>query len=396
MKKILFVLKDMNVGGVEKSLISLLNEMDFDEYKVTVLLLKNYGGFLDAIPNGVEVKVLEKYEKIESWVNNPPLLEIRKLLSKKCFIMAFKLFAGYIWYKLFSNMMLYYKMAFSEINSMEEEYDIAIAFTSIISYLTYFVKYKVKAPIKVGWIHFDVNKLNMDKKTTFSLHKDLDKIYVVSKESYENFVAMFPKLKEKCEVKYNIISKKYIDQMSKEKIMDSAFNSNYDGIRIITLGRLSKEKGQDIVPEVALRLKEYGVDFKWYLIGDGNLRQELEREINIKGLKENVILLGTKTNPYPYLAKSDIYVQTSVHEGFCISLAEARALYLPIISTEFAGAAEQIKNQITGSVVKREVSVLYKEILKLVNIPKIRNEYIANMKIENMKCQIEEKGEKEE
>lgn len=224
----------------------------------------------------------------------------------------------------------------------------------------------------------------------------MDKIYVVSKESYENFVAMFPKLKEKCEVKYNIISKKYIDQMSKEKIMDSAFNSNYDGIRIITLGRLSKEKGQDIVPEVALRLKEYGVDFKWYLIGDGNLRQELEREINIKGLKENVILLGTKTNPYPYLAKSDIYVQTSVHEGFCISLAEARALYLPIISTEFAGAAEQIKNQITGSVVKREVSVLYKEILKLVNIPKIRNEYIANMKIENMKCQIEEKGEKEE
>lgn len=385
MKKVLFVLKDMNVGGVEKSLISLLNEMDLKKYKVTVLLLKNQGGFLDAIPKEVEVKVLEKYEMTESWVNNPPLLEIKKLLSMKHFDMAFKLFVGYIWYKLSRNMTLYYKMAFSEINSMEEEYDIAIAFTSIISYLTYFVKYKVKAPIKVGWIHFDVNKLNMDKKTTFSLHKDLDKIYVVSMESYENFVGMFPKLKEKCEVKYNIISKKYIDQMSKEKIMDSAFNSNYDGIRIITLGRLSKEKGQDIVPEVALRLKEYGVDFKWYLIGDGNLRQELEREIDIKGLKENVILLGTKTNPYPYLAKSDIYVQTSVHEGFCISLAEARFLYLPIVSTEFSGAREQIRNRVTGSIVKRDVKEIHKEVLELILNEERRVQYRYNLRKESMR-----------
>lgn len=388
MKKVLFVLKDMNVGGVEKSLISLLNEMDFKEYKVTVLLLKNQGGFLNAIPKEVEVKVLEKYEMTESWVNNPPLLEIKKLLSMKHFDMAFKLFAGYIWYKLSRNMTLYYKMAFSEINSMEEEYDIAIAFTSIISYLTYFVKYKVKAPIKVGWIHFDVNKFNIDKKTTFSLHKDLDRIFVVSNEACENFIKIFPELKEKCEVKYNIVSRRYIDQMSQEKIIDAVFDCNYDGIKIITLGRLSKEKGQDIIPKVALMLKNQGVSFKWYLIGDGNLRAELEAEISKKGLGENVILLGTKTNPYPYLRQANLYVQTSVHEGFCISLAEARALYLPIISTEFVGAAEQIKNQITGSIVKREAGVLYKEILKLINNHQIRNEYIANMKAENIKYQI--------
>lgn len=379
MKKVLFVLKDMNVGGVEKSLISLLNEMDLKKYKVTVLLLKNQGGFLDVIPNEVEVKVLEKYEMIESWLNSPPLVEIKKLLSIKKIDMAFKLFVGYIWYKLSGNMTFYYKMAFTEIDSMEEEYDVAVAFTSIISYLTYFVKYKVKASIKIGWIHFDVNKLNMDKKTTFNLHKDLNKIYVVSKESYENFVAMFPKLKEKCEVKYNIISQKYIKQMSKEKITDLAFDCNYDGVKIITLGRLSKEKGQDIIPEVALQLKKQGIDFKWYLIGDGNLRQELEREIDAKDLKENVILLGTKTNPYPYLAGVDIYVQTSVYEGFCISLAEARALYLPIISTEFAGAKEQIINGETGSIVKRNTDEICDELITLIYDKEKREKYSLNL-----------------
>lgn len=379
MKKVLFALKDMNVGGVEKALLSLLNEMDKQEYKITVLLLQNRGGFLNEIPEDIEVKVLDSYQDIEGIVNNPPLYEIKKICKKKEISRALQLLLGYIWYKASGNMSFYYRMAFSNIQSLKEKYDIAVSFTSIISYLTYFVKYKVKAPIKIGWIHFDVNKLNMDKKTIFSLHKDLDKIYVVSKESYENFVAMFPKLKEKCEVKYNIISQKYIKQMSKEKITDLAFDCNYDGVKIITLGRLSKEKGQDIIPEVALQLKKQGIDFKWYLIGDGNLRQELEREIDAKDLKENVILLGTKTNPYPYLAGVDIYVQTSVYEGFCISLAEARALYLPIISTEFAGAKEQIINGETGSIVKRNTDEICDELITLIYDKEKREKYSLNL-----------------
>lgn len=387
MKTVLFVLKDMNVGGVEKSLISLLNEMDYQKYKVTVLLLKNNGGFLESIPDNVEVKTLEKYEVIESWLNNLPLVEIKELIFTRRFIQAIKLLVGYIWYKLFGNMSLYYKMAFSEIAPMQGEYDVAVSFTSIISFLTYFVKYKVKASKKVGWIHFDVNKLSMDKKTTYSLHKDLTKIYVVSKESYEHFIAMFPKLRDKCEVKYNIVSKKYINQMSEDRITDSTFDCAYNGIKIITLGRLSREKGQDIIPEIAFRLKEYGIDFKWYLIGEGNLRKELETEIEKKRLDENVILLGTKTNPYPYLAKADIYVQTSVHEGFCISLAEAIALCLPIVSTEFAGAKEQIINGETGSIVNRNVEEIYKELLELILSEDRSERYRYNLRKENLKRQ---------
>lgn len=384
MKKILFALKDMNVGGVEKALLSLLNEMDRQEYKITVLLLKNSGGFLNDIPTDVEVKILDQYQEIEAVVNNPPLLEIKRLCKKRKIAAALKLFIGYVWYKLSGSMILYYKMAFSKVPPLTEEYDVAVSFTSIISYLTYFIKYKVKAPIKIGWIHFDVNKLSLDKKTMFNLHKDMQKIYIVSKESYENFVEMFPKLKNKCEVKYNIISKKYISQMSKEEITDAFFDCKYNGVKIITLGRLSKEKGQDIIPEVALRLKQSGIDFKWYLIGEGNLRNELEKEINEKNLVENVILLGVKTNPYPYLAKSDIYVQTSRYEGFCISLAEAKVMGLPILTTEFSGAKEQICNQKTGSIVKRSVEELYNELLKLI-LNKTKKKYYAHsMKLEEI------------
>lgn len=382
MKKILFALKDMNVGGVEKALLSLLNEMDRQEYKITVLLLKNSGGFLKDIPADVEVKILDQYQEIESVVNNPPLLEIKKLCREKKIIAALKLFIGYVWYKVSGSMILYYRTAFSKVPQLIEEYDVAVSFTSIISYLTYFVRYKVKAPIKIGWIHFDVNKLNVDKKTIFNLHKDMKKIYIVSKESYENFVAMFPKLKDKCEVKYNIVSKKYISQMAKEEIGDAAFDCKDNEVKIITLGRLSKEKGQDIIPEVALRLKQAGINFKWYLIGEGNLRSELEKDICEKGLVENVILLGVKTNPYPYLAKSDIYVQTSVYEANSIALEEAKVLNLPIVATDFSGVSEQICNQKTGSIVKRKATDIYEELCMLIENPEKRKFYTSNLKNE--------------
>ena len=374
----------MNVGGVEKALLSLLNDMDRQEYKITVLLLKNSGGFLKDIPTDVEVKILDQYEEIETVVNNPPLLEIKRLCRERKVATALKLFIGYVWYKVGGSMLFYYRMAFSKVPQLTEEYDVAISFTSIISYLTYFVKYKVKSPIKVGWIHFDVKKLNMDKKTVFNLHKDMQKIYIVSKESYENFITVFPELKDKCEVKYNIVSKKYISQMAKEEITDASFDCKYNGVKIITLGRLSKEKGQDIIPKVALRLKQAGIDFKWYLIGEGNLRNELEKDINEKNLVENVILLGMKTNPYPYLAKSDIYVQTSIHEGFCISLAEAKVMDLPILTTEFAGAKEQICDQKTGSIVKRNVEELYNELLKFILNETKKKYYAYYMNLEEI------------
>lgn len=376
MKKVLFALKDMNIGGVEKSLLSLLNEIDSKEYDVTVLLLRRYGGFLEQIPSWVNIIYLDEYSNVESLVNNPPLSEIKQILHKGKYIKGISLLIGYILYKITNDISFYYDKVFKDIPKLNEKYDIAISYTSIIEYLTYYINNKINADKKIGWIHFDVNKLNINVKSMYSLHKNFDKIYIVSQESFDHFVLKFPNLKDKCELKYNVISKNYIMKLADEQIDEM----NYDGMKIVTLGRLSKEKGQDMIPQIARQLVDQTIKFKWYLIGQGNLEKELRNSIEQLNLQNYIILLGSKINPYPYLKKADIYVQTSRYEGYCISLAEARMFNLPIVTTDFTGAKEQIKNGVTGSIVQCKIEELSNEIISIVTNKEIREMYRENLK----------------
>lgn len=363
MKKLLFVVKSMNIGGVEKSLISLLNTMSKTEYDVDVLLLENSGGFLQQIPSWVNVKVFDEYLSIKDAVNLPPLKVIREKFVSGKKIESIKLAFAYLFSKEFKNGKFYYWQVFRNIKKIEKNYDVAIAYSSIICYLSWIVCYLVNAKEKIGWIHFDISKLNYDKKLLLDLHKEMDKIYVVSQEALEKFCTAFPQLKQKCEVKYNVVDSKTILEMANENV-ECLKNNNE--IVIMTLGRLEKEKGQDIIPEVAEALKKKSISFKWYLIGDGGLRTSIEEEIKTRKLFDCVFLLGTKSNPYPYLKQADIYVQTSVHEGFCITLAEAKVFDNAIISTDFTGASEQLKNRNNAYVVKRNEKELITTILDAI------------------------------
>lgn len=358
-KRVLFACKNMNIGGVEKSLLSLLNTLSPSEYDVDLLLLEDYGGFMEQIPSWVNVRFLNGYAAIRDEVNLPPAKVILHHLKKIHICRAFSLGIGYVLSKITGNTSHYFRAVFRKIPMLEDNYDVAISYTSIISYLTWYIVHHVKATYKVGWVHFDVSKLNYDSQFLELLHAPLDRIYIVSPQAYSSFVTAFPALKHKCEIKYNVIDAQMILELAKEPA-DYINSAGYS--TIVTLGRLSPEKGQDIIPEIALRLKEHGVRFRWYLIGDGNLRGKLERDIQANHLEDEIILLGTKINPYPYLKQADLYVQTSIHEGFCITLAEAKAFDLPIVSTDCAGAHEQLDGRENCCVVERDVDALYQAI----------------------------------
>lgn len=381
MKKLLFVLKDMNIGGVEKAFLSLLSEIDQNEFDVTLLLLKRNGGFIKMVPSWVNITILEGYQEIDSLLNNPPLSEIKKVFNNREYIYGIELLIGYIYYKLVGDNSLFYHYVFKNVPNLEEKYDIAISYTSIILYITYFVKNKVHADTKIGWIHFDVNKIKVNKKTLYNIHKKFNKIYIVSRDTYNNFIKMFPKLKEKCEIKYNTISKDNIIKLSNKEVSDM----DYTGLKILTLGRLSKEKGQDMIPSIAFKLKENGILFKWYLIGDGALNKQLYKDISSRGLDNEVIILGSRDNPYPYLRAADIYVQTSRYEGYCTTTAEAKCLNKVVLTTNVAGMKEQFINQETGSIVEASIDELYKELVELINNKKKRCLYQKNLFKENSK-----------
>lgn len=360
MKKVLFAVKNMNVGGVEKSLLSLLNTLDRTEYEVDLLLLEKYGGFLDAIPDWVNVIVCKDYASIKDEVNLPPVQVIKAYLQNGRIGRAAKLLAAYARTKVSKDYSFYYKAVFSTVGKLPKHYDVAVSYTSIISYLTWFVNFHVDADEYIGWIHFDVSQIEPDRKMLLYLHEKMKKIFVVSQSALDAFTAMFPELKEKSELRYNVVDKKRILAFAEEPVE----SIRQPGVKtIVTLGRLTSEKGQDIVPAVAEKLKQAGLPFRWYLIGDGGLRKRIEEKTKELGIENEVVLLGTKTNPYPYLKQADLYVQTSVHEGFCITLAEAKVFDLPIVSTDCAGAHEQLDGQKSCAVVQRSTTELTNAIL---------------------------------
>ncbi len=119
--------------------------------------------------------------------------------------------------------------------------------------------------------------------------------------------------------------------------------------------------------------------FKWYLVGDGLSRNMYEEMIDKYGLGKECVLVGATPNPYPYIYKSDIYVQTSRHEGYCLTLAEARCLNKPIVSTSFIGAYEQITNDRDGYITDCNIEDLYKKIKHLIDNKDVREKFIFNL-----------------
>ena len=374
-KKVLFMVINMNIGGTEKALLNMINEMPKDQYDITILMLEEYGGFLNYIPDWVNIKCFKDYKNVKGIINNPPLQTIKEAFIFKQVLYAFQLLVLNLYSKFTNERSVLYKYLLRNHPIDQNEYDVAIAYAGPMDFISYFVMEKVKAKKKIQWIHFDVNKIGFNKKFATKLYQRFDKVYVVSNEAKRKVVEKLPMLKERTECFNNIISSKNIINMSEQ---DGGFEDNFNGIRILTVARLSEEKGQDITIPILAKLIKEGINVKWFCIGEGKKRKSYMDLIKKYGVEEHYILLGSKINPYVYMKECDIYVQSSRHEGYCITLAEARCLKKPIISTKFTGVEEHIQNGKTGIVVSNK-DELYKAIKLLINNEDLRNKLSKNL-----------------
>jgi glycosyltransferase involved in cell wall biosynthesis len=376
MKKVLFMLTSMNIGGVEKSLLSLLSILPKDQYDVTILLLEKKGGFSDQLPNWVKVEEANWFIEIKPIVMQPPQRTIFNFYKKKQYIKVISFLYVYFKSKYFGNRFSYYKQVLKSVPQHKETYDIAIAYQGPTDLIDFYISQKVTAKKKWSWVHFDVSKHFINHKLYTELYKSLDKVMVVSEEAKKQLINMLPSVKEKVSVFPNIVSLELIRKMAKERV---ELDPNFSGVKIVTVGRLSQEKGQDLAIQVLARLKKEGYNVKWYCIGDGNARHEYERFIAKYQLQNDFILLGSTSNPYPYIDQADLYVQTSRHEGYCLTLAEAKCLAKLIISTDFTGAKEQLINGFNGWVVNCQVEALYKKIKEMLDYPDKGEKLKANL-----------------
>lgn len=376
MKKLLFMCINMNIGGTEKALLTMLNEIDDSKYDITLLMLEEYGGFLNEIPSFVKVKYVDEYKSIKPFVNEPPKILIKRLIKNKAYLTGLSTLLNYSISKITKNISYYYKYILKNIKGIDEEYDLAVAYAGPMDFITYFVLNKIKAKKKVQWIHFDINKIGFNRKFAKRNYKKFDKIFVVSEEGKEKLINLIPALNNKVEAFFNIISCNLIENMSKN---EKSFDDLFDGVRILTVGRLSKEKGQELTINVLARLKNEGYKVRWYCIGDGPEKYNYRNRIKRLDIENDYILLGSKLNPYPFMKDCDIYVQPSKHEGYCITLGEARCFDNPIVTTNFTGANEQIKNEVTGLVCDISEQGIYQAIKRLLDNKELYKDIRSNL-----------------
>ena len=350
-KKIFFLLYSMNVGGVEKSLINLLSVLPREKYDIHVGLVHQEGGLMPSLPS--DVKIHHITELAERWheLKEPPLSTIKNYIQIGFYMKALYAFVVYFACKLQRSYLWWTEYLLKDTKGIYESFDVAVAYAGPSTDIDYYICNKVKALRKVGWVHFDISIFNIDKKAIEKYYKQYDCINVVSETGLNIFNHTFPVFQNKTKVFHNVVSSVQIKEQAK---IGETFSDGYKGKRLLTVGRISSEKGQRVAIQALKLLVDKGYDLHWYFVGEGNDLQNCKDDIKKLGLTTYISFLGTKTNPYTFMRDCDVYVQPSRHEGFCITLAEALCFDSPIVATNFTGAKEQLKNRQNGIVVGME------------------------------------------
>lgn len=362
MEKVLFMLSNMNVGGTEKALLNMLAFMPKEEYDVTVLLLEKKGGFLKYLPTWVKVEELTEFSEMKPLIMEAPKNIIKKFLKEKKVMKAIKIGIYHCEFKISGDRSSYYRFV-QKSCVWKDKYDVAVAYAGPMDFISIFILDKIQADKKIQWIHFDVSKFYPNHKCAQNNYFKFDKIIPVSTKAADELVKIIPEIKEKVEVIPNLISGEICYKNAQEF---EAYPQKAEKI-ILTVGRLTAEKGQEMIPDIVRILIDKGYqNFKWYIVGDGNERKNIEKKIVEQNIEKYIEMIGITENPYPYYKGADIYVQTSLHEGFCITLAEAKLFHLPIVTTDVAGAYEQILSKKDGYIVKRDVNKMADKIMELL------------------------------
>lgn len=385
-KKLLFVIDSLDCAGAEKSLVTLLSLLDYKKFSVDLMLFAHGGVLENLVPKQVNI-----LKPLEYTLFSQSNLKLAFLNSLKNF--DFKMFFARTKYsynirkrKLTNpqKARAFWQCISSVIEENPKTYDIAISYAQGVP--TFYVADKVKAKRKFAWVNasYHLNEAERNYQTKF--YKQYEKIVAVSDSTKDILLETFPIYKDKLNVIYDINNPDFISKMA---ITGITYEDNFDGLRILTIGRLSNLKGYDIALEACKKLKEQGLHFRWYVLGKGPQKKEIEQFITDNNLKEHFILLGVKTNPYPYIKDSHIYVQTSKSEGFGLAIAEARMLNIPVVTTKFDSVYNQMVNEKNGLVVDMDFDSVVDGILRLITDNELRTK-IINYQRSERKGNVEE------
>lgn len=380
--RIFIAMHYMEIGGAETALIGLLNALDPNRVDVDLFLYDHRGEMMQFIPEWINLlPQIPKYSVLER-----PIIE----LVKRGF---WGIAAARLWAKCLSQKA--YKRSGSKMENnggldkmskcttpLLPKINPSVTYDLAISFLTphRIVAEKVKAKKKIAWIHTDYTRVWVDAEDELKVWQKYDYVASISGDVTNTFLQVFPSLAPKIVEIENILSPafvrkraeledvsseligggkkliilsigRYSEQKNFENAADICKKLIEEMTKLLSIGRFSEAKNYDNVPDICRKMVDNGVDVKWYIIGYGGDEDLIRRKIKEAGMEEHVILLGKRSNPYPYIKACDIYVQPSRYEGKSVTVREAQMLCKPVVVTNYPTAPSQIRSGIDGVIV---------------------------------------------
>lgn len=357
-KSILIVFTgSMELGGIERSLLGLLDAIDYDYYDVDLFLYGHRGPLFSLI--NPKVNILPEVKE---------LAYLRESLKEKIFHGCFYSAALRVRDEIFNRFHIKReKRSWAQVMrkyapKLDKHYDMAISFFLPFDYILE----KVFADVKVGWIHTDYSNEKVNLEELEYQYNRVDKIVAVSEQCKKVFIKLFPQFENKTVVIENILSKSYIFQQAQKTVDMIQSGKNAERKSLLSIGRFCEAKNFDNIPDICKRILQEGCEIKWYLIGYGNDEELIRQKIAEAGMENHVIILGKKENPYPYIKMCDMYVQPSRYEGKCIAVREAQILGKPVVITSYATAGSQLEDDVDGVIVPMDSEGCAREISSLL------------------------------
>lgn len=371
MRKVLISSFDMEVGGVERSLISMLNNFDYSNNEVDLMLYSHTGDFMSMLNNKVnllnEVKQYSTFRKSigETIKQGNLTLGLARILSKFLAKINGKI-KNLSEYGIYQ-MQLMWKYSLPFLPKLDKKYDVAISYL----WPHYFVAEKVQAKRKIAWVHTDYSTIETDIDMDLKIWNKFDYIIAVSEECKNAFLKKYPSLKDKVKVIENITSPGFIKKMAKEDVEENIKTDT--SFKLVSVARLSHAKGIDNAVKALKILYNRGLtNIKWYVVGYGGDDQMIRNLIKENSLEDSFILLGKKINPYPYINVGDIYVQPSRYEGKALTVGEAQILGKPVVITNYTTAKSQVRDNIDGYICELSIEGIADGIEKLYRNKELR------------------------
>ncbi len=348
-KQILFVINTLGLAGAETAMLELLDAMPGD-CEIDLYVLMGQGELVERLPE--RVRLLNRKFSPCSVLSAKGRLRMGGTVCKALFVRGnvIRLFPYLI--KNLANMVKNHRIQSDKLlwhvvsdggMQISKEYDLAVAFLE--GGAAYYVADHVKAKKKAAFIHIDYEKAGYTRALDRDCYPGYDALFPISEETRDSFLRVYPECAQKTKIFHNMINREKIRKRSAEA---GGFSDDYTGKRILTVGRLTKQKSYPVAIQAMRLLRDSGLNVRWYVLGEGSERRALEHLIAEYGLEKEFVLMGAVDNPFPYYRQADLYVHATGYEGKSIAIQEAQVLGCAIIASDCSGNREQVTDGVDG------------------------------------------------